>query len=86
MANVKITKTVDGDTVEIDGVDITNAVKAYSVYDSNGSVPEVMIDIDAGPEIVYDGAELKWKFELPDEKMIRKALYQKLKIEFEVSE
>lgn len=74
----------DGDKIiKLDGIDITEYVMDYSIGVETGDPPDVKLDIDAGPEIVFEDSEIKWNIEFPDEKNLRKAMYQKLKNEFE---
>jgi len=69
--------------IRLDGTDITEYVKAYSIGVETGDPPDVKLDIDAGPEIVFEDSQIKWNIQFPDEKNLRKAMYQKLKNEFE---
>lgn len=86
MADVRIKNTNDGEVVEIDKKDITDAIKSYDVFSKKGEGTEMMIEVDVDPIIEYEEADLKWKLNLPDETSIRKAIYQKLKNEFEGDE
>ena len=85
MATVRIQDGGENRSIEIDGTEVSHYVKQYNADAETGINPMLLMEIDAGTEIIFENAEIKWKFNFPEEVKIRKAMYQTLKNEFEVS-
>ena len=85
MATVAIQDGGETKSIKIDGVEVSQYVTEYNADAKTGTTPTILIEVDAGTEIVFENAEIRWKFNFPDEVKIRQAMYQKLKQEFEVS-
>ena len=84
MATVKIQDGGATRSITIDGTEISQYVKEYNADATTDTTPMLLVEIDAGTEIVFENAEIKWKFNFPAEVKIRQAMYQTLKSEFEV--
>jgi len=85
MATVAIQDGGETRSIKIDGVEVSQYVTEYNADAKTGTTPILLMEVDAGTEIVFENAEVKWKFNFPDEVKIRRAMYQTLKNEFEVS-
>ena len=85
MATVAIQDGGETRSIKIDGVEVSQYVTEYNADAKTGTTPMILMEVDAGTEIVFENAEVKWKFNFPDEVKIRQAMYQTLKQEFEVS-
>ena len=85
MATVKINDGGTTRSIMIDGVEVSQYVTEYNADAKTDTTPMLLMEVDAGTEIVFENAEIRWKFNFPDEVKIRQAMYQTLKNEFEVS-
>ena len=85
MATVRIQDGGATRSITIDGTEVSQYVTEYNADAKTGTTPILLMEVDAGTEIVFENAEVKWKFNFPDEVKIRRAMYQTLKNEFEVS-
>ena len=84
MATVAIQDGGGTRSIKIDGVEISQYVTEYNADAKTDTTPMILMEVDAGTEIVFENAEVKWKFNFPSEVKIRQAMYQNLKNEFEV--
>jgi hypothetical protein len=84
MATVAIQDGGDTKSITIDGTEVSQYVTEYNADATTGTTPMILMEVDAGTEIVFENAEVKWKFNFPSEVKIRQAMYQTLKNEFEV--
>jgi len=84
MATVRIQDGGDTRSITIDGTEVSQYVTEYNADATTGTTPMILMEVDAGTEIVFENAEVKWKFNFPSEVKIRQAMYQTLKNEFEV--
>jgi hypothetical protein len=85
MATVAIQDGGETRSIKIDGVEVSQYVTEYNADATTDTTPMILMEVDAGTEIVFENAEVKWKFNFPSEVKIRQAMYQTLKNEFEVS-
>ena len=85
MATVRIQDGGGNRSIEIDGTEVSQYVKQYNADAKTGTTPVILMEVDAETEIIFENAEIRWKFNFPDEVKIRRAMYQNLKNEFEVS-
>ena len=85
MATVAIQDGGETRSIKIDGVEVSQYVTEYNADAKTDTTPMLLMEVDAGTEIVFENAEIRWKFNFPDEVKIRQAMYQNLKQEFEVS-
>jgi len=85
MATVRIQDGTADKSIKIDGTEIGQYVTEYNADAKSGTTPMILMEVDAGTEIVFENAEIRWKFNFPDEVKIRQAMYQNLKNEFEVT-
>jgi hypothetical protein len=85
MATVAIQDGGETRSIKIDGVEVSQYVTEYNADAKTDTTPMILMEVDAGTEIVFENAEVKWKFNFPSEVKIRQAMYQTLKNEFEVS-
>jgi len=67
----------------IDGEDITNWVYEYRIIQNGTSPPEIDISMNLEPVVELDDANIGWRINLPEERVLRKAIYDRLKDEFE---
>ena len=85
MATVAIQDGGETRSIKIDGVEVSQYVTEYNADAKTGTTPILLMEVDAGTEIVFENAEIRWKFNFPSEVKIRRAMYQTLKNEFEVT-
>ena len=85
MATVAIQDGGETRSIKIDGVEVSQYVTEYNADAKTDTTPMLLMEVDAGTEIVFENAEIRWKFNFPEEEKIRRAMYQTLKNEFEVS-
>jgi hypothetical protein len=85
MATVAIQDGGETRSIKIDGVEVSQYVTEYNADATTDTTPMILMEVDAGTEIVFENAEVKWKFNFPSEVKIRQAMYQNLKNEFEVT-
>lgn len=85
MATVRIQDGGENRSIMLDGTEVSNYIKEYNADANTGTTPMILMEVDAETEIIFENAEIRWKFNFPDEVKIRKAMYQNLKNEFEVS-
>ena len=85
MATVRIQDGGENRSIEIDGTEVSNYIKEYNADAKTGTTPVILMEVDAETEIIFENTEIRWKFNFPDEVKIRRAMYQNLKNEFEVS-
>jgi hypothetical protein len=84
MATVRIQDGGDTKSITIDGTEVSQYVTEYNADAKTDTTPILLMEVDAGTEIVFENAEIRWKFNFPEEEKIRRAMYQTLKNEFEV--
>ena len=85
MATVAIQDGGGTRSITIDDTEVSQYVKEYNADAKTGTTPVILMEVDADTEIVFENAEIRWKFNFPEEVKIRRAMYQTLKNEFEVS-
>ena len=85
MATVRIQDGGENKSIKIDGTEVSNYIKEYNADAKTGTTPVILMEVDAETEIIFENTEIRWKFNFPDEVKIRRAMYQTLKNEFEVS-
>ena len=86
MATVAIQDGGETRSIKIDGVEVSQYVTEYNADTKTGTTPTILMEVDAETEIIFENAEIGWKFNFPEEVKIRRAMYQTLKQEFEVVE
>ena len=85
MATVRIQDGGATRSITIDGTEVSQYVTEYNADAKTGTTPMILMEVDADTEIIFENTEIRWKFNFPDEVKIRRAMYQTLKNEFEVS-
>ena len=85
MATVRIQDGGENRSIMLDGTEVSNYIKEYNADAKTGTTPMILMEVDAETEIIFENAEIRWKFNFPDEVKIRRAMYQNLKNEFEVN-
>ena len=86
MATVRIQDGGETRSITLDGTEVSDYITEYNADAKTDTTPMILMEVDAETEIIFEDAEIRWKFNFPDEVKIRQAMYQTLKNEFEVSE
>jgi len=83
---LELKKQDDRTEIKVDDQDITDWVQRCVLTAGKGYEPQANIEVDMEPVVELDSTDVRWRLNLPEEKVLRKAIYEQLRREFEEEE